>query len=417
MGRLLGVMSFFESALPRAWVESIAQLRRDAATVARGLAGRAPSPLIARPPANYVDDGARAYGTLLAPRTLRIARVVRETADAVSLVLEDPTGGEIAFRPGQFLTLLVTIDGEPLRRAYSIASDCRDPSQVTIAVKRVAGGRVSSHVCDAFAEGQSVEVLGPSGSFGITPSPTSSRHVLLLAGGSGITPMMAIARAVLALEPMSRVTLLYGNRAEADVLFAAALAGLARAYADRFTLRHVLEDPREGWLGGRGRLTRDVVQSELAALGVGDDVEALVCGPEAMMREARAALVLRGLSAERIMEERFASPHLRAEHATARDGQPQILTLRDRRGDRSIAVAPSQTILEAGLAAGLPMPYSCAMGGCAACKVKLCEGDVTMEEPSCLTAEERAQGYVLACVSRLNGAATIALSDAAGEAS
>jgi ferredoxin len=103
-------------------------------------------------------------------------------------------------------------------------------------------------------------------------------------------------------------------------------------------------------------------------------------------------------------------PHLRARPATARDASPQVLTIRaNGAGVREVYVAPDQTMLEAGLSSGVKMDYSCAMGGCAACKVKLCDGDVEMEEPNCLTAKEREQGYVLACVSRVRSPATIAL--------
>lgn len=400
--------------VPRSWVASFAQLRRDVSMVTRGLKGEMPSPLIARKPGIYRDISYRdietsSGATLLAPRTLRIARIVRETADAVSLVLEDPVGGEISFRPGQFLTLLLTIDGEPFRRAYSIASDCRDRSKVTIAVKRVADGRVSNYVNDALAEGESIQVLGPSGTFGIEPSPEASRHAVLLAGGSGITPMMAIARAVLAIEPKSRATLVYGNRAIGDVVFKDALSDLASAHSDRFTLRHVLQNAHEGWTGGCGILERSVVSAELDALAIEPSAEFFLCGPEPMMAAARDALVLRGVDPSQIMEERFATPHLRAPRKDEEAAGPQILTVKQGGSSHDIAVAPSQTVLEAGLAAGIAMPYSCAMGGCAKCKVRLRDGDVEMEEPNCLTADERAGGYVLACISRLKKASVVEL--------
>jgi ferredoxin-NADP reductase len=217
--------------------------------------------------------------------------------------------------------------------------------------------------------------------------------------------MMAIARAVLALEPRSRVTLVYGNRGEADILFRSAIDELARAHAARFTVRHVLEHASPEWSGGRGRLDEGAVRAELDALAVANDADFFLCGPEPMMLAARAALIVRGASPDRIAEERFASLRS-ASPANASDGA-ELLTLR--RGDavRTISVPPAKTLLEAGLAAGVPMPYSCAMGGCAACKVKLCDGEVEMDEPNCLTADERARGYVLACVSRVKRAATI----------
>jgi ferredoxin-NADP reductase len=360
----------------------------------------------------HKDDSAERLSALLAPRTVRVARVVRETKDAVSLVLEDPMGAPFAFIPGQFFTLIVPVGGEVLRRAYSVSSDVRDTAQVSVTVKRVAGGVVSNHVNDHVREGDLLQVLGPSGSFTAEASGKASgeRHLVLLAGGSGITPMMAIARSTLAADPKARVTLVYGNRAEEDVIFYGALADLAKEHGSRFAVRHVLSHPPAGWSAGVGVLEESVVARELDACNHGEHASFFLCGPEPMMRAARAALLARGVAEERILEERFNMPHLRARPAAAIDASPQVLTIRaNGAGVREVYVAPDQTMLEAGLSSGVKMDYSCAMGGCAACKVKLCEGDVEMEEPNCLTAKERGQGYVLACISRVRGPTTIAL--------
>jgi ferredoxin len=196
-----------------------------------------------------------------------------------------------------------------------------------------------------------------------------------------------------------------------DVIFRAALEELAAAHGPRLRVRHVLQDPPSGWTGGVGLLDERVVASELGSIdGVdSDDTLFYVCGPEPMMRAARAALRARGVPDGRVFEERFTQPHLRARPAAAA-ASTQLLKIRaNGAGVREVYVAPDQTILEAGLAAGVPMDYSCAMGGCAACKVRLCDGEVEMEEPNCLSAEERAGGYVLACVGRLKGPATVAI--------
>jgi Na+-transporting NADH:ubiquinone oxidoreductase subunit NqrF len=233
---------------------------------------------------------------------------------------------------------------------------------------------------------------------------------VLLAGGSGITPMMAIAKSTLATDAKAKVTLVYGNRGERDVIFKDALAALVGEHAPRFVVRHVLSDPPAGWSGSVGMLDELVVARELDACGHDGDALFYLCGPEPMMRAARAALLARGVTEERILEERFNMPHLRAKPVAAIDASPQVLTIRaNGAGVREVYVAPEQTMLEAGLSSGVKMDYSCAMGGCAACKVKLCDGDVEMEEPNCLTAKEREQGYVLACVSRVRSPATIAL--------
>jgi ferredoxin-NADP reductase len=212
---------------------------------------------------------------------------------------------------------------------------------------------------------------------------------------------MSIARAVLAAEARSRVTLVYGNRREADVIFRDALDALAREHAGRFTLDHVLEDPPDGWAGGSGKLDRPTFESRLDALGTNRPagIEWYVCGPDPMRAAVREALLERGVDRANLREEVFVRPELHGGEA-ALPAIDQTLHVRKNGLERTMIVRPGQTLLEAGLAAGMPMPFSCAMGGCAECRCKLVEGSVVMEEPNCLTTEEREQGFVLACVSR-----------------
>ncbi len=399
-----------EELLPRALAERYAAFKRDAAMLTATLAGRNPPPLVARPARSRpVTVLAPASAPGLQARPLRVARVVRETASAVTLVLEDPTGATLSFLPGQFFTVLVTVDGQPLRRAYSAscAPGGEGPSRVALTIKRVPGGRVSNHLNDHVVEGMPLEVLGPSGAFTPEPSGGAPRHLVLLAGGSGITPLMSIARAVLSAEPATQVSLVYGNRRESDILFRDALATLVREQPERFRLRHVLAEPPMGWEGGVGLLDRHRVAAELAALSVAPATY-FICGPEGMMREAREALLARGVPPGRIREERFTQPHLRpAAPAAPVSTGPARVEVHLRGTVRSVAAPAGTTVLEAGLGAGLPMPYSCAMGGCGACKVTLRSGEVRMEEPNCLTAEERAKGQVLACVARPVTAVTV----------
>jgi ferredoxin-NADP reductase len=402
-------------ALSRSLAAAFEQFRRDAATVTGRLSGKKRPIFTSRhaPATGRGNDAAARLSALLSPRTVRVAKVVRETPDAVSLVLEDPSGAPLTFAPGQFFTLLVRLGdaGEVFRRAYSASSSAHDADRVSVTVKRVARGLVSNHLNDAVRAGDLLQVLGPSGSFTPPTSGGAARHLVLLAGGSGITPMMAIARTLLAAEPATRVTLIYGNRGEGDIIFRSALAELEAVHgAARFRVRHVLSHPSESWTEGVGMLDEGVAHTELESLGpLDDDALYFVCGPEPMMRACRAALTTRGVAGDRIVEERFNTPHLRARPSAASEG-PQVLTIRaNGSGVREVYVAPSQTMLEAGLGSGVAMGYSCAVGGCAACKVRLCDGQVDMEEPNCLSAEERGQGYILACVSRLRTAATIAL--------
>ncbi|HEX8704229.1 MAG TPA: ferredoxin--NADP reductase [Myxococcaceae bacterium] len=345
-----------------------------------------------------------AAGTGIRARPLRVVSVVRETPDAVTLVLEDPTGTPVTFLPGQFFTVVVSVEGVSLRRAYSASSapGAEGAARVSLTIKRVQGGKVSNFLNDQVKPGMGLEVLGPSGNFTPDPSAGGARHLVLLAGGSGITPLISIARTVLATEPATNVSLIYGNRREQDILFREALASLAREYAGRFRVRHVLSEPPEEWRGGVGMLNRYVVEDEISALPGMDAGPAtwFICGPEPMMVEARAALRSWGVKPERIREERFSQPHLRASSAVPAAQTPQPVEFRIRGTSRNVIVPPGMSMLEAGIAAGLSLRYSCTMGGCGTCRVKLAEGQVAMEEPNCLMPREREQGQVLACVSR-----------------
>lgn len=384
--------------------EPLASLRRDLHVVLEGLAGRHPSPLLPQRPQRPTSRPGPA------PRTLRVERVVRETADAVTLWLRDPSGAPIPFVAGQFFTVLVPIDGQTVRRAYSACSSPLSPEMVAITCKRTPGGRVSSFLNEQAQTGMTLQVLGPSGNFTVVPQPERARHYVLLGGGSGITPLIAIARAVLLAEPRSRVSLIFGNRSVEDIIFRDELAALADAHKDRFSLRHVLQEPPSGWAGGAGLLDEPNLERELSALAL-PGVEPIdpvnpglcgppayfLCGPAGLMAAAQAVLLARGVPPSALHQERFASPHLPAAALpAARRPQPAEL----RRGDRrhQLVVQPTETLLEAGLRAGAAMPFSCTMGGCGACKVRLDSGQVALQEPNCLTAEERAAGYILACI-------------------
>jgi ring-1,2-phenylacetyl-CoA epoxidase subunit PaaE len=377
----------------------LATLRRDVSTLVRGLLGHTPPPLVSRSHRRAADAAPPSTATAIAAGAATLARTVvvesvrRETADAVSLTLVDPTGAPLAFRPGQFFTIEVTIDGQRLRRAYSASSDAREPGRVTITVKRVAGGRVSTFLTERAAVGDRLGLLGPSGDFTLDAAAPPA-HVVAIAGGSGITPIVAIARSLVDL-PATRLTLVYGNRDRASVIFADELATLAAG--GRLTVDHVLDD-------AGGPLTEPTIAARLDALAVTDDDATvyMLCGPDPMMAAARAALTARGVPSARVREERFFAP---ARPTAATAAQP--LTIRRGGAVTQAIVRPGDTLLDAGLAAGVPLKLSCAMGGCGACAVTLVAGSVAMDEPNCLTVGERAAGTVLACVARPTAPCTI----------
>lgn len=385
-----------------AFVSRLRTLRRNLAAVASALT---------RPPSKSGDAESAPAPKASAgatPRPMRIARIVRETQDAVSLVLEDPTGAPIVFSPGQFFTLHVPVGGEVVKRAYSASSSALDRAQVSVTVKRVADGRLSRHIVGQANPGDMIEVLGPSGSF--TPAPSKEpRLLVLIGGGSGITPLASITRTLLASEPDTRIALVYGNRSLEDVIFRDALDALEAEHASalpRLTIRHVLQDPPAAWAGGAGLLDGAALARELDALNEPGlrTAEYFLCGPAPMMAAARASLEARGIPAARIHEEKFVSAHAQPVAAGASSHE---VTLNMRDGERRVVVQPGRTVLETALDAGIDMPFSCAVGGCGTCRVRLTAGSVSMDEPNCLSRDERASGYVLACVSRPTSPCTL----------
>ena len=394
--------------LPRGLAEKLRAVSRDVRMIRdRLILGKNPSPVIERPqPApGGVESLPRKAPNMARP--LKVERVVRETEDAVSIYVTEADGSPVEFKPGQFLSVDVDVGGERLRRAYSLASACLAGVPRHITVKRIHDGRVSNQLNDTIAEGAELHVLGPSGNFTVEPQPVNQRHLVMIAGGSGITPIMSILETVLRVEPDSRVTLIYGNRGWDDVIFRDRLQGLCDELGERLKVDHVLEHPPEWWTGDRGLLTRDVLGSRFDALGIRDDglQRYFICGPTPMMEAAHELLAARGVSASRIAEERFTSPEARG-GARGSDKTERVVVSRAGQ-EQGVRVEPGQTLLEAGLAAGIDMPFSCAMGGCGACRCRLVDGDVQMEEPNCLSRSERDKGYVLACVGRPLGPATI----------
>ena len=387
--------------LPRALGERIRGAQRDVTMVGRRLIfGQTPPPLISRPP--------KAQGSVVSlpgkspkmARPVKVVEVVRETPDAISVFVTEQDGSPIEFKPGQFLSVDVEIEGEVFRRAYSLANVCLPNTPSHITVKRIKDGRVSNHLNDTLEAGAELQVLGPSGNFTVEPQSLRQRRLVMIAGGSGITPIICILETILRREKQSEVVLIYGNRRWEDIIFRDRLEALATEFGPRLRVDHVLQDPPEGWEGGTGLLSSDILEARLAAIGVVES-EAdryFLCGPTPMMDAAHTLLAQLGVGPTKIAEERFTRPEAR--HGSVGSTTPQRVTVLRGKTEHGVQVEPGQTILEAALAAGLEMPFSCAMGGCGACKVRKHEGQVEMEEPNCLSRSERVQGYVLTCVGR-----------------
>jgi ferredoxin-NADP reductase len=326
-----------------------------------------------------------------ARRTLRVAEVVQETPSTRTFVLAAPDGGTPAldYRAGQHLTLVVDADGAIQRRCYSFSSSPLAGGLPAITVKRMADGRVSKHLHDRVRVGDTLHALEPTGDFTLATDPALSRHVVMVAGGVGITPLVSLAETVLHAEPASRVTLLTGNRREEEVVFRRRLAALQSVFSPRLVVRHALDEAPADWTGLCG-----VLDGPQVLRAVGDEPADVwfVCGPEPMMRSVCASLAEAGVPRERIRTERFAYAS-----AVATRIPDHAAELHFAKSGQRVTTRAGQTLLQAGLEAGIDLPSSCTMGGCGACKVRKLEGSVVMSEPNCLSEAEREAGYVLAC--------------------
>lgn len=337
---------------------------------------------------------------LMHPDSMKVLRIVHETADAVSLVLARMDEQAITFIPGMFFTVIVTIDGKEYRRAYSISSSNLERQTVTITIKRIKDGLVSGWINEHVAEGTVLRVLGPSGTFILQPDASQTRQLLLVGGGSGITPLMSIAKSVLATESETTIHLLYGNRSQDEIIFLDELKALQKTYAGRFKVRHVLENPAEGWRGGTGRLDRETFATELKKLKMDvalDTLSLYMCGPEPMMAGVRAEMLTKGMPEKNIHQERF-TPAPTTKNILHYKAQALTIIANGKKWQGTSK--PGETLLEAGLSLSADMVFSCTMGGCGRCRVKILEGEIDMDEPNCLMPDERKENYALACISR-----------------
>jgi ring-1,2-phenylacetyl-CoA epoxidase subunit PaaE len=339
-------------------------------------------------------------------RPLIVKKIIRETADAVTLQFDRPTEPEWNYKAGQYLTLRVKVEGKDERRAYSLCTSPLTDSHLAVTVKQVANGKVSTYIGTQLTEGTTLEVYQPSGNFTHVPDAAKAQHYILLAGGSGITPILSIIKTVLAAEAGSQVTLLYGNRNEASIIFRTTLEALAAQYPDKLRVVHVLETPPADWTGMTGRLDRNV----LIALGqelLGRDnlpKQVFMCGPAPMMDEAALAFGFLGLPKERIHRELFTAPlpdpdAIAAKAAAEKKrGNYEVKVLLDGK-EYMVKVPSDKTILHAAIDAGVDPPFACTMGVCCTCRAKVLSGSVDMEEDEGLSDSEIEQGYVLTCQS------------------
>jgi ring-1,2-phenylacetyl-CoA epoxidase subunit PaaE len=344
---------------------------------------------------------------------LRVKRVTPDAAGSAAITFDVPPQWKDAFdfRPGQFLTLRATIEGQEVRRNYSICSPRQrylQAGEIDVGIKPVAGGTFSRWAVAELGTGATLDVMPPDGRF--SPRASAARHRVGFAAGSGITPILSIMATTLADDPQARFTLVYCNQRTNTIMFNEALQDLKDRYPDRVSLIHLLSRQAQEVELLQGRLDEAKVRELLAALLPVQDIdEAFICGPEGMIEGTEAALRAAGLAAERVHVERFVSPGSPPAPPRPAPGTPQTAAVHGHTHRLDIVLdgkthhllmGAEDRVLDVALDAGLDLPYSCKGGVCCTCRARVLEGQVAMVRNFTLEQAEMDRGFVLTCQSR-----------------
>lgn len=332
-------------------------------------------------------------------QTLTVSAVRRLTADAIEVTFQAPPAFH-DFVPGQYLTLRTSIDGQDVRRSYSICSAPGAPAP-RVGIRRVPGGLFSHWAFSSLKPGDTLQAMQPEGRFGVPIEPGASRVFAAFAAGSGITPVLSIAATVLAREPASRFFLFYGNRATDGIMFRDDIEDLKDRYLSRFSVFHVLSREKQDLDILNGHLDADKLPALLRLMPAPD--HCFVCGPQPMIEGLEAALAGAGVPRARIHVERFtpSSDAPRPPVVVPPDAPAASVATLILDGTRTdVPVADGETIVDAALRLGRDPPFSCKAGMCCTCRARLVEGRVEMAANYSLEPWEIEAGYVLTCQAR-----------------
>ena len=334
---------------------------------------------------------------------LTVKEVRQETDDSVSIAFEIPADlrDNYQYLSGQYLTLKAEINGEEVRRSYSLCSAPHE-NEWRVAVKQVENGKFSTFANKTLKAGDILDVMTPAGNFSISADPTSQRSIALFAAGSGITPIISIAKTILTQEPLSDVTVFYGNKMISSIIFREEIEGLKNEYMDRLRLVHILSRENLGTPLLKGRI--DVEKAnELFKVFLKEDLpeSVYICGPEQMILYVKESMLANGMDSKDVHLELFTSPDAVKNESTEKYEGPHI--------DSNVSVildgdqfdlhleSDGENILDAATKTGADLPFACKGGVCCTCKAKIIEGEARMDVNYALEPDEVAAGYILTC--------------------
>jgi ring-1,2-phenylacetyl-CoA epoxidase subunit PaaE len=340
---------------------------------------------------------------------LVVKEIRRETSDCVSVVFDIPASLQETFRfvQGQSIALRTTLNGEEVRRSYSICSSPFD-GELRIAIKKVLNGRFSTFANTRLKKGDTLDVMPPSGRFFTPLDATQQKNYVAFAAGSGITPILSLIKTTLATEPQSAFTLVYGNRNRSSIIFREQLEALKNKYMHRFRICYILSREKTDALLNHGRIDAakcDQLFGKLISLPACD--EFFLCGPESMIFSVRDWLQANGVAQPKIHFELFTAPG-DVQKATTQSAAPvsetdnqlsQVTVIMDGVSASFTLPYKGDSVLDAAIKQGMDAPYACKGAVCCTCRAKLIAGKVMMDANFALSDEEVEEGYILTCQS------------------